>query len=198
MKKISILLLMSMLLLIQSCGANEQIIENIENDETLTIPKAANYEISEKLLKNETEIEERTDRIYQDMPIENTSIVEIDEKKFLTKIDNIKRKIDQYKDKTIVVEGMFATYSSWDDSFKANLVYRNGPNDFNNDIWAGFFLDDLKGQQIQIDDWIRVEGMPYIQKVKDTEGTEYEYLFLNVNNIAVLPNSRRGLEFVNE
>ena len=93
---------------------------------------------------------------------------------------------------------MFATYSSWDDSFKANLVYRNGPNDFNNDIWAGFFLDDLKGQQIQIDDWIRVEGMPYIQKVKDTEGTEYEYLFLNVNNIAVLPNSRRGLEFVNE
>ena len=94
MKKIIILLLTSMLLLIQSCGAKEQIIENIENDETLTIPKAANYEISEKLLKNETEIEERTERVYQDMPIENTSIVEIDEKKFLTKIDNIKRKIE--------------------------------------------------------------------------------------------------------
>lgn len=183
------------MIFLSSC--NEELIEFNEN-ETFVIPKAANEEISEKLLRNEIEIEERTYRTFEDLPLDERNVIEIDEKKFLTKIDNIKRKIDYYKNKTIVVEGMFATYTSWDDTFKGNLVYRNGPNDFNNDIWGGFFLDDLRGNEIQIDDWIKVEGTPYIYETKDSEGTEYEYLFLKVKDITIMPNHKRGLEFVNE
>ena len=142
-------------------------------------------------------VEERLDRTFEDLPIDEEDIVEIEEKQFLTKINNIKNKIDEYKNKLIVVEGMFATYSSWDESFKGNLVYRNGPNDFNNDIWGGFFLNDTKGSQVKIDDWIRVVGKPYIYTTKDTEGETYEYLFLDVQDITVLDENERGLELVN-
>lgn len=142
-------------------------------------------------------VEERLDRTFEDLPIDEEDIVEIEEKQFLTKINNIKNKIDEYKNKLIVVEGMFATYSSWDESFKGNLVYRNGPNDFNNDIWGGFFLNDIKGSQVKIDDWIRVVGKPYIYTTKDTEGETYEYLFLDVQDITVLDENERGLELVN-
>lgn len=142
-------------------------------------------------------VEERLDRTFEDLPIDEEDIVEIEEKQFLTKINNIKNKIDEYKNKLIVVEGMFATYSSWDESFKGNLVYRNGPNDFNNDIWGGFFLNDTKGSQVKIDDWIRVVGKPYIYTTKDTEGETYEYLFLDVQDITILDENERGLELVN-
>ena len=167
----------------------------VENELSIAVP-ANDFAISN--MKKETVIvEERTDRVFDELPVDDGPIVLIDEKQYLTKIANIKSKIDEYKDKIIVVEGMYATYSSWDDSFTGSLVYRNGPNDFNNDIWGGFFLDNLKEQDVKIDDWIRVIGTPYIYKTTDTEGTEYEYLFLNVQELQILTEKERGVELVN-
>lgn len=166
-------------------------------EKELILGKPVNDYVLETTEKQDIIVENRHDRVYKDLPTEESPIIIIEEKQFLTKIANIKNKIEQYQDKIIVVEGMYATYSSWDDSFTASLVYRNGPNDFNNDIWGGFFLSDLQEKELKIDDWIRVSGKPYISKVKDSEGTEYEYLYLEVFEIQILTEKDRGAELVN-
>ena len=76
------------------------------------------------------------------------------------------------------------------------MVYRDGPNDHNNDIIGGFFLDNLKSENISIDDWIQVIGKPYIERKIDKDGVEHKYLFLQVRNIDILPENKRGNEFV--
>ena len=190
---INIIFTILIFLIVVSCSLPQK--KHIENELILGVP-ANDFAISKK--KNETVIvEDRADRVFADLPVDDGDMVEIDEKLYLTKIANIKEKIDEYENKLIVVEGMYATYSSWDDSFNASLVYRNGPNDFNNDIWGGFFLNDLKGLDIKIDDWIKVVGKPYIYSTKDTEGTNYEYLYLDVQEIQILPEKERGIELVN-
>ena len=192
-KRINIIFIILIIATIPSCSLPKK--KHAENELILGVP-ANDFAIN----KSKTEdiiVEERQDRVFEDLPIDDTEVVLIEEKTYLTKIANIKAKIDEYKDKIIVVEGMYATYSSWDDTFKASLVYRNGPNDFNNDIWGGFFLNDLKGQDLKIDDWIRVIGKPYVFTTKDSEGTDYEYLYLDVQEIQILPEKERGIELVN-
>lgn len=192
-RMIKILSILSMILVLISCSISVK--KQVENELSIAIP--ANSFAIDNMKKENVIIEERADRVFDDLPVDDGPVVLIDEKQYLTKIANIKSKIDEYKDKVIVVEGMYATYSSWDDSFKGSLIYRNGPNDFNNDIWGGFFLNDLKGQDVKIDDWIRVIGTPYIYTTSDTEGTEYDYLFLSVHEMQILPEKERGLELVN-
>lgn len=192
-RMVRILFILSILALLTACSISPK--KQVENELSIAVP-ANDFAINKK--KKETVIvEERVDRVFDELPVDDGPVVQIDEKQYLTKIANIKTKIDEYKDKIIVVEGMYATYSSWDDSFSGSLVYRNGPNDFNNDIWGGFFLNDLKGQDVRIDDWIRVIGIPYVYTTTDTEGTEYEYLFLNVQELQILPEKERGIELVN-
>ena len=157
-RMVRILFILSILALLTACSISPK--KQVENELSIAVP-ANDFAINKK--KKETVIvEERVDRVFDELPVDDGPVVQIDEKQYLTKIANIKTKIDEYKDKIIVVEGMYATYSSWDDSFSGSLVYRNGPNDFNNDIWGGFFLNDLKGQDVRIDDWIRVIGIPYV------------------------------------
>lgn len=192
-RMVRLLVILSILALLTACSISPK--KQVENELSIAVP-ANDFAINKK--KKETVIvEERVDRVFDELPVDDGPVVQIDEKQYLTKIANIKTKIDEYKDKIIVVEGMYATYSSWDDSFSGSLVYRNGPNDFNNDIWGGFFLNDLKGQDVRIDDWIRVIGIPYVYTTTDTEGTEYEYLFLNVQELQILPEKERGIELVN-
>lgn len=192
-RMVRILFILSILALLTACSISPK--KQVENELSIAVP-ANDFAINKK--KKETVIvEERVDRVFDELPVDDGPVVQIDEKQYLTKIANIKTKIDEYKNKIIVVEGMYATYSSWDDSFSGSLVYRNGPNDFNNDIWGGFFLNDLKGQDVRIDDWIRVIGIPYVYTTTDTEGTEYEYLFLNVQELQILPEKERGIELVN-
>lgn len=192
-RMVRLLFILSILALLTACSISPK--KQVENELSIAVP-ANDFAINKK--KKETVIvEERVDRVFDELPVDDGPVVQIDEKQYLTKIANIKTKIDEYKDKIIVVEGMYATYSSWDDSFSGSLVYRNGPNDFNNDIWGGFFLNDLKGQDVRIDDWIRVIGIPYVYTTTDTEGTEYEYLFLNVQELQILPEKERGIELVN-
>lgn len=194
MKRIvKILLLIWLVPSLVSCNISPK--KTVEHELSIAVP-ANEYAIN-NMKKESVIIEERKDRIYDDLPVDDGPVVQIDEKQFLTKIANIKSKIDEYKDKIIVVEGMYATYSSWDDSFQGSLVYRNGPNDFNNDIWGGFFLDNLKEQDVQIDDWIQVIGTPYIYSTEDSEGNEYDYLYLNVQELHILTEKERGLELVN-
>lgn len=145
--------------------------------------------------KKQKKQQESQDKI-ENLTIKTTSpkTIKIDENQFLTQIDNIKRKISEYENKIIDIEGMFGKFSSWDNSFTGDIIFSNGPNEYNNDIWGGFFLNDLKGLELEIDYWIHVT--PYIYKTTDSERTEYTYLFLDVLSLEKSIDKKRGSEFV--
>ena len=105
---------------------------NVETvEETTYVPLAKNSYAMDEV--DDSIVEDvRGYRIYSDLPTPTTDIT-ISEDTYLTQIDNIYRKIDEYADKTITVEGMFGQYKEWDGSFESFMVYRNGPNDFYNE-----------------------------------------------------------------
>ena len=190
---IKILTIIIICIFFVSCENKDEI--NIETvEETTYVPLAKNYyainEVDDSIVEDV-----RGYRIYNDLPTPNSDIT-ISEDWFLTQIDNIYRKIDEYADKTITVEGMFGHYKEWDGSFESYMVYRNGPNDYNNDIFGGFFINNLKGENISIDDWIQVVGKPYVERKLDSDGVEHKYLFLQVKNLQIMPENKRGAEFV--
>lgn len=117
-------------------------------------------------------------------------MLEIGEKMFLTQISDMYCNFDRYKDKTIIVEGMYAQFYSWDGSETAPVVYRNGPGCCGNDGWGGFLLK-YDGEFPNENDWIRVTGHPELV----TEGY-YTNLYINVASLEV--KAERGTEFVTQ
>lgn len=118
-------------------------------------------------------------------------IVEIKEKMFLTQINDIYYNYDDYKDKKIVVEGMFALFESADGKSRSPVVFRYGPGCCSNDGWGGFLLD-YKDNQPATKDWIRVVGTPEIRD--STLGLPE--LYLKVETLEV--KTKRGLELVKQ
>ncbi len=115
-------------------------------------------------------------------------VFEIKEKMFITQINDIFYNIDDYKDKIIVVEGMYSKWNLWNGNKKVPVVYRNGPGCCGNDGWGGFWLN-YDGELPKENDWIRVTGTPEI--VTDDYCL---YLYLNVTSLEV--KTERGAEFV--
>ena len=124
-----------------------------------------------------------------DRPSADTTVLEIGEKMFLTQINDIYYNFDDYKDKTIIVEGMYALFYSWDEDQKVPVVYRNGPGCCGNDGWGGFLLK-YDGQFPNENDWICVTGTP------ELETTESGYMNLNLNVTSIEVKTERGAEFV--
>lgn len=126
----------------------------------------------------------------------NNSVLFIKEKMFLTQINDIYFNFDDYKDKTIVVEGMFGHLTSFDKSETWAVVYRRGPGCCGNDGWGGFLLQGEnnsikeKIKSLAEDDWICVKGKPKL--VENDYG--FIDLYLVVSNIEV--KTKRGAEFV--
>lgn len=115
--------------------------------------------------------------------------IEINEKIFITQINDIYFNFEDYKDKTIIVEGMYSVFESAVSDATAPVVYRNGPGCCNNDGWAGFLLK-YKGRLPKENDWIRVTGKPELENSK--EG--FVNLYLNVDSLEIL--KERGREDV--
>lgn len=119
-------------------------------------------------------------------------VLEIKEKMFLTQITDIFCNFDDYKDKTIVVEGMFDNmYINWDQTETAPAVYRNGPGCCGNDGWGGFLLL-CDGPYPEVNDWVRVTGTPELITSEDG----YDDLYLKVQSLEV--KKERGAEFVSQ
>ncbi len=118
-------------------------------------------------------------------PDPDSDILEISEKMFLTQINDIYYNFDEYKDKTIIVEGMYASFTTRDGNLKVPVIYRYGPGCCDNDGWGGFLLK-YAGQLPQEKDWIRVTGTPELTKTP--EG--YTNLVLNV--ISIEMKTQRG------
>lgn len=117
-------------------------------------------------------------------------IFEIREKMFITQINDIYLNIDDYKDKTIKVEGMYGVLVSYDSDDEYGVVYRNGPGCCGNDGWGGFFLN-YDGELPEENDWIEVIGTPEL--VQDGAYTD---LYLNVTSLQI--KEERGAEFVEQ
>ena len=125
-------------------------------------------------------------------PQKKGDILEISEKMFITQINDIYFNFNDYRDKTIIVEGMYTVMQSWmDESINYPAVYRLGPGCCGNDGWAGFMLQ-YDGEYPSYDEWIRVTGKPFLKKEKDGSVN----LYLDVLSLEV--KKERGKEFVNQ
>ena len=119
---------------------------------------------------------------------EDENVLEIGEKMFLTQINDMYFNFDDYRDRTIAVEGMYAPFYSRDGSKTAPVVYRRGPGCCGNDGWGGFLLK-YDGEYPNENDWIRVTGTPEL-----IEEGDYLNLYLHVTSLEV--KTERGSEFV--
>ena len=129
---------------------------------------------------------------YEPLPVPEGDVLEIKEKMFLTQINDIYYNFDGYKDKTIVVEGMYTEMISlMDTDVTCPAVYRRGPGCCGNDGWGGFILR-YNGAKPKLDDWIRVTGHPIMEKTADG----YEDLYLVVDSLEI--KQERGAEFVTQ
>ena len=170
----------------------------IPDSSGLYIPEAAN----QFALDKETEVEtNEPTKAKRDWPsnfkLANSKEVPIGEKQFLTKINYIYNNVDAFKNSKIIIEGMYGVYKSWDETFTHPMVYRNGPAEHGDDQYGGFFLENAP-DTLQINDWIKVVGKPYMYEHTDSEGEKQHFLFLDVEKVEVLPLKDRKAEMVND
>ncbi len=123
--------------------------------------------------------------------------VVIGEKQYLTKINYIYNNIDKFANSSIIVEGMYGWYKSWDDTFEFPMVYRNGPGEYGDDQYGGFYMVNINQDAYHLNDWIRVKGKPFMYEHTDSESEVQKYLFLVVEQIEILPLKERKAEMVN-
>lgn len=112
----------------------------------------------------------------------------ITEKFFITQINDIFYNIDDYKGKTIVVEGMFSMFPNSNGELVIPTVYRLGPGCCGNDGWGGFMLH-YDGELPEAGEWIEVKGTPSIQ-----EEDLFINLYLDVTSFKI--KKERGSEYV--
>ncbi len=121
-------------------------------------------------------------------PSADTNEVVITENFFITQINDIFYNIDDYKGKTIVVEGMFSMFPNANGELVIPTVFRFGPGCCSNDGWGGFMLN-YNGPFPEAEEWIEVKGTPYIQ-----EDDLFINLYLDVTSFKV--KKERGAEYV--
>ena len=195
-KKI-VLLCIAICLMLSACGRKNSFVVNEEN-ETFTPPAANQFAIDKE---NEEETIEPTlaHRPYpSDFTMPVGGEVTIGEKQFLTRINYIYNHIEQYEKTKIIVEGMYGQYTSWDGTFTFPMVYRNGPSEYGDDQYGGFYLVNVPTEYLNIDDWIKVKGTPFMYEHTDSEGEVQRYLFLLAESCEVLPTKERKAEMVND
>lgn len=113
----------------------------------------------------------------------SADVLEIGEKMFFTQINDIYYNFDDYKDTTIIVEGMYTNGAS------NPAVYRFGPGCCGNDGAGGFRLYYNRALPTE-NDWIKVAGTPEL--VLSELG--FDILYLNVTSLEI--KKERGAEFV--
>lgn len=123
---------------------------------------------------------------------EGEDVLFIRQDHFNTQISDIYYAFKRYKDKKIVIQGMYARLPIGDRS-DVPTVYRRGQGCCGNDGWGGFLLEladgDKKGQEPETNAWVEVVGVPELK----THGLYYN-LYLKVESMTVLP--ARGAEYV--
>lgn len=193
---ICIVVLLTMTLSIFSCVKSKK--DAMYETETLYIPEPANKYAMDKETEVETIEPTEAHRPYpEDYYIKPANEISIGEKEFLTRINYIYKNIELFKESDIIIEGMYGMYTSWDGTFSSPMVYRNGPGEYGDDQYSGFYLDNVDGYNLQIDDWLKIKGKPYMYEHTDSEGEVQKFLFLKVETCEVLTTKERKAEMVN-
>lgn len=120
--------------------------------------------------------------------LDGADVLEIGETMFLSQINDLYFNLEDYEDKTVVVEGMYGTSIGTFDGISTPIVYRFGPGCCGDDGQAGFILH-YDGELPEKDDWIRVIGTPELGMLDQRVA-----LFLNVLSLEV--KKERGIETV--
>lgn len=191
---------MLILAILSSCNTfNEPIVESSIN---YPIPEAANAYAIEKETEIETIAPTEEHKPYMPYTMRPAREIYIGESQFMTRVNYIYNHVDDFKESKIIVEGMYGLYYSWDETFVAHLVYRNGPGDYGDDKFIGFYLEEgyeeSLSAELHLNDWIRVKGTPYMKEHTDSDGEMENYMFLKVESIEVLPTRDRRAEMVND
>ncbi len=183
------------------CSCKNRVLE-INTNESIYIPEAANAFAIEKETEVETvEPTEAHKPLAENFRMRPAREIVIGESQFMTRVRYIYNHVEDFNESHIVVEGMYGLYYSWDETFSSHMVYRNGPGDYGDDAYEGFYLnfDDVSIEEpITLNDWIRVRGTPYMYEHEDSEGEIERYLFLKVESLEILSTRERKAEMVND
>lgn len=192
--KIIILILLSATLFL-SCRT--EIMHDVEATDVF-MPEPANQFAMDKETEVETIEPTKAHREYPaDFKLAPDTEVVIGEKQFLTKINYIFNNIEKFENSSIIVEGMYGIYKSWDETFTFPIVYRNGPAEYGDDQYGGFYLVNINQDLYHLNDWIKVKGKPFIYEHTDSEGEVQKFLFLVAENVEVMTLKDRKAEMVN-
>ncbi len=119
---------------------------------------------------------------------DNADIFEIKEKMFIAQCNDIYLNPEDYKNKTIKLEGIYDEYTDPETNKTYYYVIRYGPGCCGNDGTAGFeILYD--GNAPKLNDWIEVMGT-----IEEMEDDGFEYVALRVSKLTIL--DVRGAESV--
>lgn len=172
MKKYFLIIVVTIAVLLTGCESKAS------NEEAWTYNKEASTKEVQKPEATSTQLQNDEDGIFV-----------IREKMFITQINDIYLNPDEYKDKTIQLEGIFDAYEDPEDSkYNKYYIIRYGPGCCGNDGVAGFQIL-FDGDKPKPNDWIEVTGE--LQMVVE-DGSEY--VALKVNSLKVL--TERGAEYV--
>ena len=162
------------------------------------MPEPANQFAMDKETEVETLEPTKAHREYpEDFKLAPDTEIVIGEKQFLTKINYIFNNIEKFENSSIIVEGMCGIYKSWDETFTFPIVYRNGPAEYGDDQYGGFYLVNINQDLYHLNDWIKVKGKPFIYEHTDSEGEVQKFLFLVAENVEVMTLKDRKAEMVN-
>lgn len=191
-----IILIFLSVVIFTSCSVNNS--GKIEEEQPNFIVEPANQFAMDK----ETEVEAieptKAHREYpEDFKLVPDTEVVIGERQFLTKINYIFNNIEKFENSSIIVEGMYGLYKSWDETFVFPIVYRNGPAEYGDDQYGGFYLVNINQDLYHLNDWIKVKGKPFIYEHTDSEGELQKFLFLVAESVEVMTLKDRKAEMVN-
>ncbi len=182
-------------MLFSSCRT--EIMHDVEATDVF-MPEPANQFAMDKETEVETLEPTKAHREYPaDFKLTPDTEVVIGEKQFLTKINYIFNNIEKFENSSIIVEGMYGIYKSWDETFTFPIVYRNGPAEYGDDQYGGFYLVNINQELYHLNDWIKVKGKPFIYEHTDSEGEVQKFLFLVAENVEVMTLKDRKAEMVN-
>lgn len=186
-----------LLLVILSTSCTSKVVSDLEESPTFMLEPANQFAVDKETMV-ETQEPTKAHREYPaDFKLSPDLEVVIGEKQYLTKINYIYNNIDKFANSSIIVEGMYGWYKSWDDTFEFPMVYRNGPGEYGDDQYGGFYMVNINQDAYHLNDWIRVKGKPFMYEHTDSEGEVQKYLFLVVEQIEILPLKERKAEMVN-
>lgn len=195
--KCKLLVSVALLLALTACGSattagyGYEMAETEEAEAVLEVEEVQEETATVVEVVPEIQVEEETDSVVSLPDLgsgTDSTVLEIGEKLFITQINDMYYNFQDYADKTIIVEGMYALFVNGEGGSYPG-VYRLGPGCCGNDGWGGFMLY-YDGELPQENDWIRVTGTPEL--VKDEKG--YSSLFLHVSSLVIM--DERGAEFV--